>query len=83
MRREAHCPRTTKCCWQIAKDFEFSDFKQAMDFVHKVGEEAERQKHFPNILIKNNVVTVTLATPEANGLTYEDFKLARIIEQLV
>ena len=68
---------------EIAKDFEFDDFKQAMDFVAKVGEEAERQKHFPDIMIRQNRVTITLTTPEANGLTYDDFKLARIIEQLV
>ena len=68
---------------EISKEFEFSDFKQAMDFVHKAGEEAERQKHFPDITIRQNKVTITLTTPEANGLTYEDFKLAKIIEQLI
>ena len=68
---------------EILKEFEFPDFKQAMDFVQKVGEEAERQKHFPGIMIKQNKVTITLTTPEANGLTYEDFKIARIIEQLI
>ena len=49
---------------------------------HKTGEEAERQKHFPDITIRQNKVTITLTTPEANGLTYEDFKLAKIFEQL-
>ncbi len=68
---------------EIAKEFEFADFKQAMDFVAKVGEEAERIKHFPDITIRQNRVVITLTTPEANGLTYEDFKLARVIEQLL
>lgn len=67
----------------ISKEFEFADFRQAMDFVQKVGEEAEKQKHFPDITIRQNRVIITLTTPEANGLTYEDFKLARIIEQLI
>ena len=67
----------------IAKEFEFADFRQAMDFAQKIGEEAARINHFPDIAIRQNKVTVTLTTPEANGLTYDDFKLARIIEQLL
>jgi len=68
---------------EITKEFNFNDFKGAMEFVQKVGEEAERIKHFPDILIRNSRVTINLTTHEANGLTYEDFKLARIIEQLI
>ena len=68
---------------EIAKEFEFADFKQAMDFVQKVGEEAQRQNRFPDITIRQNKVILTLTTPEANGLTYDDFKLARVIEQLL
>ncbi len=67
----------------IYKEFEFNDFKEAMDFVHKVGENASREFHYPEIMIKNNKVVITLTTPEENGLTYKDFKLAKIIEQLV
>lgn len=68
---------------EISKEFYFNDFKEAMEFVHKVGEEAERLHHFPDIFIRNNRVTITLTTHDVGGLTYEDFKLARIIEQLV
>ena len=68
---------------EITKEFEFNNFKEAMEFAQKVGEEAERQHHHPGILIKYNKVTLTLTTHEANGLTYDDFKLAKIIEQLV
>ena len=68
---------------EIAKEFEFANFKEAADFVQKVGEEAERQHHYPDILIRNNRVLLTLTTPEEGGLTYKDFKLAKIIEQLV
>ena len=67
----------------IVKEFSFADFREAMEFVHKTGEEAERLKHFPDIAIKESKVTISLTTAEANGLTYEDFKLAKIIEQLV
>ena len=67
----------------ITKEFHLKDFKEAMEFVKQVGEEAEREHHHPDITIKNSIVTITLTTNEANGLTYKDFKLAKIIEQLV
>ena len=68
---------------EITKEFEFKDFKEAVDFVQKVGEESERQHHYPDILIRNNKVILTLTTPEELGLTYMDFKMAKIIEQMV
>lgn len=67
----------------IYKEFEFKDFKEAIDFVSKVGENASHEYHYPDILIRNNKVTLTLTTHEENALTYKDFKLAKIIEQLV
>ena len=68
---------------ELVKEFSFSNFKEAMGFVHQVGEETERQQHYPQILIRENVVTITLTTFSANGVTHEDFKLARAIEQMV
>jgi len=68
---------------EITKEFLFKDFNEAKEFVHKVGEEAEREHHFPDINIRYNKVEIRLTTHDANGLTYKDFKLARIIEQLV
>ena len=68
---------------EITKEFHFNDFKEAKEFVHKVGEESERAHHHPDIFIRYNKVTLTLTTHDAGGLTHEDFKLARIIEQLV
>ena len=68
---------------EITKEFTFNNFKEAMEFIHKIGEEAERIKHFPDIYIRNSKVTINLTTHEAGGLTFEDFKMARIIEQLV
>ena len=68
---------------ELTKEFQFNDFKEAMEFVQKVGEEAERQHHFPDIFIRNNKVTINLTTQDAGGLTYMDFKMAKIIEQMV
>ena len=67
----------------IVKEFDFSNFKEAIEFVQKVGEESEREHHHPDINIKYNKVEIKLTTHDANGLTYKDFKMAKIIEQLV
>ena len=69
--------------FEITKEFEFNEFKEAVDFVHKVGEEAERQQHHPDIKINNKKVSITLTTHDAGGLTYKDFKMAKVIEQMV
>ena len=68
---------------EIIKEFQFKDVKEARDFANNVGEEAEREQHQPEIVIKSNKVTIILTTPDENGLTYKDFKLAKIIEQLI
>ena len=68
---------------EIVKEFDFSNFKDAMEFAQKVGEQASHEYHYPNILIKNTKVILTLTTPEDGGLTYKDFKMAKIIEQMV
>ena len=68
---------------EITKESRFNDFKEAMEFVNKLGEEAERLHHHPDIIIRYNKVTLSLTTHEANGLTHDDFKLARVIEQLI
>ena len=67
----------------IFKEFEFKDFKEAVEFASKVGENAAHEYHYPDILIRNNKVTLTLTTHDENALTYKDFKMAEIIEQLI
>ena len=68
---------------EIVKEFDFSNFKDAMEFAQKVGEQALHEYHYPDILIKNTKVILTLTTHDEGGLTYKDFKMAKIIEQLV
>ena len=68
---------------EITKEFEFANFKEAMEFAQKVGEEASHQYHYPDILIRESKVIIILTTREENCLTYKDFKMAKIIEQLV
>ena len=61
----------------IQRTFQFKDFIAAMKFVNAVAEAAEADQHHPDILIRYNLVTLTLATHDAGGITEKDFALAR------
>ena len=54
---------------ELVKEFSFENFKDAIKFVNQVGEEAQRNAHYPRILINEDIVTIILTTPEANGVT--------------
>ena len=60
----------------IQRTFEFKDFIQALAFVNKVAEAAEKINHHPDILIRYSKVTMTLSTHDAGGITKKDFDLA-------
>lgn len=67
----------------IEKDFKFKDFKEALDFVNKVGDLAESEGHHPDIHLHNwNKVMITLSTHAIGGLSENDFILASKIEDL-
>lgn len=68
---------------QIEKEFEFKDFKSALSFVNKIGDEAEKMDHHPDILLHSwNKVKITLSTHSAGGITENDFNLANKIESV-
>jgi len=60
-----------------------SDFASALALVNKIGEEAERQNHHPDITLSYGKVGITLTTHDAGGVTEKDFVLAKTIEGLV
>lgn len=67
----------------IYKEFEFKDFKEALNFINKVGDEAEKMNHHPDINLHSyNKVKLVLSTHNEGGLTNKDFKLAEIINNL-
>lgn len=66
----------------IARTFQFQDFAGAMEFVNKVAQAAEEANHHPDIDIRWNKVTLTLATHSEGGLTQKDFDLAKRIDGL-
>jgi 4a-hydroxytetrahydrobiopterin dehydratase len=66
----------------ISRAFVFPDFKQALDFVNRVGDVAERQGHHPDILLAWGKAEITLWTHKIDGLTQSDFIMAAKIDQL-
>jgi 4a-hydroxytetrahydrobiopterin dehydratase len=74
--------------WQVVNEhhlhgeFRFPDFKQALDFVNRVGAIAEQEGHHPDILLAWGKVGITLWTHTIDGLTQSDFILAAKIDRL-
>jgi len=65
----------------IRKEYTWTSFPDAMEFVNKVAELAERADHHPDILINYRRVTLTLSTHSEGGLTRKDFDLAEKIDK--
>ncbi len=66
----------------ITRTFKFPDFKQALEFVNRVGELAEQQGHHPDILLKWGQAEITMWTHKIDGLTESDLIMAAKIDKL-
>ncbi len=66
----------------ISKKFEFKNFKQALEFVNKVGEIAESEGHHPDIELGWGKVNITLITHAIKGLSQNDFIVAAKINEI-
>jgi 4a-hydroxytetrahydrobiopterin dehydratase len=66
----------------IAATYELTDFVAALDFVNRVGHEAELMNHHPDIDIRWNKVTLVLSTHSEGGLTKNDIELAHRINDV-
>ena len=68
---------------KIFKEFQLSAFLPALDFVRKVGEEAEKRNHHPDIKINFKKVTFELTSYFAGEqLTDLDFQSAKAIDKI-
>jgi 4a-hydroxytetrahydrobiopterin dehydratase len=67
----------------ITATYELADFVAALDFVNRVGHEAELMNHHPDIDIRWNTVTLVLSTHSEGGLTRNDIELAHRINEVV
>jgi 4a-hydroxytetrahydrobiopterin dehydratase len=66
----------------IVKQFTFSGFPQAVEFVNRLVPEAEAADHHPDILINYKRVTLTYATHSEGGLTDKDFAGAQMADRV-
>ena len=66
----------------INRDFKFENFKQALDFMNKVGKFCETINHHPNWYNAYNLVKIELTTHDLGGLSNLDFKLAKKIDTI-
>ena len=85
---EIHKQLTESAHWKVVdehhlnRSYAFPDFKQALDFVNRVGAVAEEQGHHPDILLTWGKVEITLWTHKIDGLTESDFIMAAKIDHL-
>jgi 4a-hydroxytetrahydrobiopterin dehydratase len=66
----------------IVREFNFTDFVQAMVFVNRVAGVAEDAGHHPDITIVYNHVTLRLSTHDAGGITVNDIRMAETLNGL-
>lgn len=64
----------------IRKTYTLDSFAEAIAFVNRVAELAERANHHPDIDIRYDRVAFGLSTHSEGGLTEKDFDLARQID---
>lgn len=76
--------------WQLIEDkaiekiLLFKNFKEAISFINKVAEIAEKEGHHPDILLFGyNKVKISLSTHAIGGLSENDFIMASKIDQIV
>jgi len=67
----------------LERQLTFDDFRQALDFVNRVGELAEEEGHHPDICFGYGKAKIDLWTHKIDGLHENDFILAVKIDQLL
>ena len=67
----------------IHAEFEFENFKDCFSAMSRIAFECEALNHHPNWTNVYNVLSVSLSTHDAGGVTEKDFELAEAIELIV
>lgn len=62
---------------------ELPSFAEAIAFVNRVAELAERENHHPDIDVRYRTVTVAWTTHSAGGVTDRDHRLAAATDDLL
>jgi 4a-hydroxytetrahydrobiopterin dehydratase len=75
--------------WQVVdehhltKNYEFTNFADALEFVNRVGRVAEAEGHHPDIAFGWGYARLTLYTHAIDGLSENDFILAAKVDKEV
>ncbi|MDP9405982.1 MAG: 4a-hydroxytetrahydrobiopterin dehydratase [Actinomycetota bacterium] len=64
----------------LTKTYTFADFAEAMRFVNRVADLAERAGHHPDITVRWNTVRLDVVSHSAGGVTQADLDLAAAID---
>ena|ERR1700722_11512863 len=68
---------------KLEKEYKFPNFAEALKFVNRVGEVAEKENHHPDIYFTWGQARIQIWTHKIQGLTESDFILAAKIDELV
>ena len=66
----------------LRRRFRFRNFREALEFVNRLGQLAEEQGHHPDVSFGWGYAEVTIFTHKIDGLTESDFILAAKISEL-
>ena len=67
---------------RLKRIFTFHAFREAIDFVVRVADIAEKEKHYPEIHIRGSEVTLELTSANVHGLSELDFGFASQLDTL-
>lgn len=65
----------------ITKEFNFSTFPKAVQFVNQIADIAESRQHHPHITLDYSTVKLALSTHDEGGLTQKDFDSAHAYDK--
>ena len=66
---------------KLVRDWEFTDFAEAMGFVNRVAIMAEKADHHPDIDIRYNKVRLGLVSHDAGGITRRDAAMVAKLDE--
>jgi 4a-hydroxytetrahydrobiopterin dehydratase len=68
---------------KLQRDFQFSDFNDALQFINQISVICESENHHPEINWIYNKITLKLSTHDAGDIiTQKDIKLAELIDEV-
>lgn len=84
MAAEIHADWTVQDAARIEREVRARDFAHALSMLNAIGAAAEDENHHPDLSIRDyRMLTVSLSTHDAGGLTGNDFVMARRVDAIV